>query len=194
MPLPSGRRAIGVRWVLKVKRLPDGRLDKYKARLVAKGYKQVQGLDCNLLFAPVAKRTSLLYFLHFVAFHDLECHALDFDTAFLNGDLEKEVYIEQPERFDDGSGNVLKLKKALYGLKQAPRQWYKALPEKMKEAGFTFCPVDAAVARFGFRGKTVWVWFYVDDVLVAASDIESVKGIKVLLLQMFERPRQGRRP
>jgi hypothetical protein len=116
MPLPSSRRAIGVRWVFKVKRLPDGRLDKYKARLVAEGYKQVQGLDYDLLFAPVAKRTSLLYFLHFVASNDLECYALDFDTAFLNGDLEEEVYIEQPERFDDGSGNV---QKALYGLKQA---------------------------------------------------------------------------
>jgi hypothetical protein len=109
-----------VKWVLRIKRLPDGRLDKYQARLVAKGYKQVQGLDYDLLFAPVAKKTSLLYYLHFVACEDLYCHALDYDTAFLNGELEEEVYLEQPELYSDGSDKVLKLNKALYGLKQAP--------------------------------------------------------------------------
>jgi hypothetical protein len=165
---PKGRRPIGVKWVLKIKRLPDGRLDKYKARLVVKGYSQVQGLDYDLLFAPVAKRTSLLYFLHFVASEDLECHAIDYNTAFLNGALDEDIYIEQPELYNDGSGKVLKLNKALYGLKQAPRQWYKALTTKMRQVGFIFCPVDAAVACIQFEGSTVWVLWYVDDVLIAA--------------------------
>jgi hypothetical protein len=95
----------------------------------------------------------------------------------LNGDLEEQVYSQQGERFDDGSGNVLKLKKALYGLKQAPRQWYKGLAGKMKEAWFIFCPVDAAVARVVSGGKVVWILFYVDDILVAATDIGSVEGV-----------------
>jgi hypothetical protein len=90
---PKGRRPIGVKWVLKIKRLPDVRLDKYKARLVVKGCSQVQGLDYDILFAPVAKRTSLLYFLYFVASEVLECHAVDNITAFLNGALDKDIYI-----------------------------------------------------------------------------------------------------
>jgi hypothetical protein len=142
-----------VKWALKAKRLPDGRLDKYKARLVAKGYKQVQGIDYELLFAPVAKKTSFVYFLHFVAIQDLECHAIDYDTAFLNGRLDEEIYIEQPERYDGGSGTVIKLHKALYGLKQAPRQWYRALSNTMQEVGFTFCKVDTTVAKILYKGQ-----------------------------------------
>lgn len=177
--------------MLKIKRLPDGRLDKYKARLVVKGYRQVHGIDYDLLFAPVAKRTSLLYFLHMVASEDLECHSIDYNTAFLNGRLEEEIYIEQPELYDDGSGQALKLNKALYGLKQAPREWYKALSGKMKEAGFTFCAVDAAVARIVYRGRTAWVLFYVDDVLVAATELGTVKGVKKLLLSIYEGTDKG---
>jgi hypothetical protein len=185
MRLPSHRRAIGVKWVLKVKRLPDGRLDKYKARLVAKGYKQVQGIDYELLFAPVTKKTSFFYFLHFVEIQDLECHAIDYDTAFLNGQLDEDLYIDQLERYDDGSGTVLKLHKALYGLKQAPRQWYKAQSNKMQEVGFTFCEVDAAVAKILYKGHTCWVLFYVDDALVASKELSIVQGVKTLLLSLY---------
>jgi len=189
--LPKRRRPIGVKWVLKIKRLPDGRLDKYKARLVVKGYRQVHGLDYDLLFAPVAKKTSLLYFLHFVAAEDLECHSIDYNTAFLNGELEEEIYIEQPELYDDKSGQALKLKKALYGLKQAPRQWYKALSGKLQAAGFTFCAVDAAVARIVYRGRTAWILIYVDDVLVAARELGIVRAVKKLLLNIYEGTDKG---
>jgi hypothetical protein len=183
--LSQGHKTIGVKWVLKLKRFPDGRIDKFKARLVVKGYSQVQGLDYDQLFAPVAKKTSLLYFLHHVAVQDLECHVLDYKTAFLNGTLDEEIYIEQPELFHDGTSKVLRLRKALYGLKQAPRQWYKALSGKMKEAGFTFCAVDGAVARLFLAGTTVWVAFYVDDMLVACHHLGVLAAAKRLLLNMY---------
>jgi hypothetical protein len=78
-------------------------------------------LDYDLVFAQVAKKTSLLLFLHHVASEDLECDALDYSTASLNGKLEESIYIEQPELYQDVTSNVLKLNKALYRLKQAPR-------------------------------------------------------------------------
>jgi hypothetical protein len=191
MALPPGRKSIGLKWVLKLKRLPDGRMDKYKARLVVKGYKQVEGVDYSLLFAPVAKRTSLLYFLHFVAAQDLECHAIDFTTAFLNGSLAEDIYVEQPQHYNDGSSAVLKLRKALYGLKQAPRQWYKELTRTLKKFGFVFCAVDGAVARLTLSGKQVWSLVYVDDVLIAARRLEDVERVKKLLLDSYEGTDKG---
>jgi hypothetical protein len=114
------------------------------------------------------------------------------DTAFLNGELEEEeVYLEQPELYSDGSDKVLKLNKALYGLKQAPRQWYKTLLCTMKAVGFTFCEVDAAVAKIIFKGKTAWVLFYVDDVLLAAKELTTVSGVKSLLLKSFDGKDKG---
>lgn len=191
MPCPRNHKPIGVKWVLKLKRLPDGRLDKYKARLVAKGYSQVQGVDYDLLFAPVAKRTSLLYFLHVVAAEDMECHVLDYKTAFLNGTLDEDIYIEQPQRFQDGTTNVLKLKKAIYGLKQAPRQWYKALSSKLKELGFVFCAVDGAVARATFESHLVYITFYVDDMLIASKCLPALTAAKKALLRIYEGTDKG---
>jgi hypothetical protein len=100
---------------LKKKRFPDGSLDKYKARLVALGYRQKKGIDYEDLFAPVAKKTGLLVVLHMVASQDLECDVVDFSTAFLNGVLQGDIYIEVPSHFGM-PGQLLKLHKALYGL------------------------------------------------------------------------------
>ncbi|THH07635.1 hypothetical protein EW145_g3234 [Phellinidium pouzarii] len=126
--LPSDRKTIGCRWVFKLKRKADGSVDRYKARLVAKGFSQLPGLEFSQVFAPTAK---------WAALEDLELYSIDISTAFLNGDLDHDVYMDQPEGFEEyyGAGFVLKLVKAIYGLKQAGRQWHKKLDSVLKGYG-----------------------------------------------------------
>ena len=122
VPLSKRNRAIGCKWIYKVK--DDGR---YKARRVAKGFAQRKGKEYDEIFVSVVRHTCIRILLAIVAIHDLELEQLDVKTAFLHGDLDEDIYMVQPEGFVvDGKSNlVCKLKKSLYGLKQSPRQWYK---------------------------------------------------------------------
>ncbi|CAI7799868.1 unnamed protein product [Closterium sp. NIES-53] len=129
--LPEGRKAITSKWLFKIKSDADGKIERYKSRLVAKGYQQKkkvyqqkEKVDYKELFAPVVKPTTLRTLLAGAAIKGWVVKQMDVTTAFLNGVLEEEIFMAQPEGFDDGSGRFLRLKKALYGLKQAPRQWY----------------------------------------------------------------------
>ncbi|CAI7905135.1 unnamed protein product [Closterium sp. NIES-54] len=122
--LPEGRKAIMSKWLFKIKSDADGKIERYKSRLVAKGYQQKEKVDYKELFAPVVKLTTLRTLLAGAAIKGWVVKQMDVTTAFLNGILEEEIFMAQPEGFDDGSGRVRKLKKVLYGLKQAPRQWY----------------------------------------------------------------------
>ena len=96
---------------------------KYKARVVAKGYVQKQGIDYEEVFAPVARIETVRVILALAGSSGWRVHHLDVKTAFLNGRLEEEVYVSQPEGFEkqNAAGKVYKLSKALYGLKQAHR-------------------------------------------------------------------------
>ena len=125
--LPKDRKAIGCKWVLRKKLKSYGSLDKYKARLVAKGFTQVEGIDYEETFSPIVKFQSIRTFAALVACRDLELHQMDVKTAFLNGELEEEIYMKQPEGFvaQGHDDEVYKLNRALYGLKQASRQWYR---------------------------------------------------------------------
>jgi hypothetical protein len=116
--LPTGHRAIGLKWVFKVKRDPAGNVLKHKARLVAKGYAQRQGIDFDEVFAPVARLETVRLLLAVAAHRSWTVHHMDVKSAFLNGDLAEEVYVHQPAGFIDNEnvGKVLKLQKALYGL------------------------------------------------------------------------------
>ena len=97
--LPAGRKAIGCRWVFKLKRKPDGSVDRYKARLVAKGFSQRPGLDFGQVFAPTARWAALRAILALAAIEDLELHSLDISNAFLNGDMHHEVFMQTPKEF-----------------------------------------------------------------------------------------------
>ena len=102
----------------------DGSIDKYKARLVIKGYKQTEGLDYFDTYSPIIRINSIRMVLAIVALKNLEVHHMDVKTVFLNGDLEEEIYMEQPEEFSafGQEKKVCKLVKFFYGLKQAPKQ------------------------------------------------------------------------
>jgi hypothetical protein len=121
--LPHGSKPIGCKWVFRRKYNTYGSLQTFKVRLVAKGFKQKEGIDYFDTYAQVARITSIRVLMALASIFDLYVHQMNVKTAFLNGDLEEEVYMEQPERFVM-SGNerkVCKLVKSLYGLKQAPK-------------------------------------------------------------------------
>ena len=122
--LPSSCKPLSSKWIFKRKRKVDGSIDKYKARLVIKGYKQTKGMDYFDTYSPVTRINSIRMVLAIVALKDLEVHQMDVKTAFLNGDLNEEIYMEQPERFSAPGQEmkVCRLVKSLYGLKQAPKQ------------------------------------------------------------------------
>jgi hypothetical protein len=121
--LPPGRKPIGVRWVFKVKRDEHGAVSKHKARLVVKGYTQRHGIDYDEVFEPVTQLDLVHFLITLMAHEGWVVHHMDVKSVFLNGDLQEEVYIEQPSGFivAGKEHKVLKLKKALYGLHQAPQ-------------------------------------------------------------------------
>ncbi|KAK8652037.1 hypothetical protein V6N13_141607 [Hibiscus sabdariffa] len=120
---PEGIKPIGCKWVFKKKTDMDGNVQTYKGRLVAKGYRQIHGIDYNETFSPVAMFKSIRILLAIAAFHDQEIWQMDVKTAFLNGKLEEDVYMTQPEGFvtPENAGKVCKLQRFIYGLKQASR-------------------------------------------------------------------------
>ena len=125
VPPPEGKNIVGSRWILKVKRDEDGGVVRFKARLVARGFSQVKGVDYDDVFSPVARYTSVRSLLALTNAPDLEIHQMDVKTAFLNGSLDCEIYMSQPEGFvdPDRPNDVCKLKKSIYGLKQSARCW-----------------------------------------------------------------------
>ncbi|KAI3692795.1 hypothetical protein L6452_32618 [Arctium lappa] len=182
-PLPKGNRAIGCKWVYKVK---DDK--RYKARLVAKGFAQRKGIEYDDIFAPVVRHTSIRVLLALVAILDLELEQLDVKTAFLHGDLEETIYMKQPEGFisDNKPDWVCKLKKSLYVLKQSPRQWYKKFDLFMLSLGFERSEKDACVYHRSSGGISIYLLLYVDDMLIACRDRSEINRLKDRLKLEFE--------
>jgi len=122
-----GKSVVGCRWIFAIKVGPDGTIDCLKARLVAKGYTQIFGLDYGDIFSPVAKMVSVRLFIAMVALQQCPLYQLNVKNAFLNRDLQEEIYMEQPPSFvsqGESSGLVCRLRKSLYGLKQYLRAWF----------------------------------------------------------------------
>ncbi|WJZ87759.1 hypothetical protein VitviT2T_007113 [Vitis vinifera] len=121
--LPHGCKPDGCKWVFKTKRDSSGKIERYKAKLMVKGYSQRKGIDFKETFSHVSTKDSFRVIMAIVAHFDLELHQMDVKTAFLNGDLNEEVYMEQPTGFAEVGKEdlVCKLNKSIYGLKQASR-------------------------------------------------------------------------
>uniref|UniRef100_A0A2N9EW08 CCHC-type domain-containing protein n=1 Tax=Fagus sylvatica TaxID=28930 RepID=A0A2N9EW08_FAGSY len=136
--LPNGREVIGLKWIYKTKFKEDGSIQKHKARLVAKGYAQQPRVDFHETFAPVVRMETIRTVLALAAQMELQVFQLDVKSAFLNGDLEEEVYVEQPKGYvkKGKEDQVYWLRKALYGLKQAPRAWNSKIDSYFRQNGF----------------------------------------------------------
>ncbi|GKE42370.1 retrovirus-related pol polyprotein from transposon TNT 1-94 [Tanacetum coccineum] len=131
-------------WIFKVKKDEFGGVLKNKARLVAKGYRQEEGIDFKESFTPVAHIKAIRIFIANASNKNMTIYQMDVKTTFLNGELNEEVYVSQPEDFvdPDNPTHVYKLKKALYGLKQAPRAWYDMLSSFLLSQKFSKGAVD----------------------------------------------------
>ncbi|KAL5742312.1 hypothetical protein ACOSP7_029044 [Xanthoceras sorbifolium] len=184
--LPPGKKALHNKWVFRIKEEHNGN-KRYKARMVVKGFQQKEGIDYNEIFSPVVKLTTIRLVLKIVAAENLHLEQLDVKTAFLHGDLEEEIYMRQPEGFKEaGKENlVCRLKKSLYGLKQAPRQWYKKFDSFMSSSGFTRCQADHCCYIKRFDNSFIILLLYVDDMLVAGSDMQEIMNLKRELSKQF---------
>ncbi len=130
-----------------MKRKGDNSIDRFKARLVAQGYSQEHGIDFDEVFSPVARFTTIRTVLALSTLLDLELHQLDVKTAFLNGTMEDEIYMRQPESFisEEHPEYVCKLKRSLYGLRQAARCWNKVIDDYLKSKGYEANSADPSI-------------------------------------------------
>lgn len=185
--LPNNRKALNCKWVFKVKKNPDGSIDKFKARLVAVGYSQKKGIDYYKTFSPVAKLSTIRVLLSIAANEGLSLKQFDVSTAFLYGKVKEEIYMRQPEGYNDGSGKVCKLIRSLYGLKQAPKCWNECIHDFFIESGFIQSEADPCL-YVRQRGKTkILLALYVDDgLLVSSDDVEADNFIENELKVRFK--------
>lgn len=175
--LPRDKKAIHSKWVFSIK--DDGR---YKARLVAKGCSQRPGFDYVETFAPVVKMESVRTILAIAKEHGYPVHQMDVKTAFLNGNLDEEIFMHLPKD-ELGCSKIVKLQKSLYGLKQASRSWNKRFDDEVKKLKFISLKSDSCVYLSQDRGLILVL--YVDDILVIGKTLSNVKWIKTELGRLF---------
>jgi len=186
---PNDRKAVKNKWVFKIKVAPDGTPIRYKARLVAKGFSQVEGIDYEETFSPVARYESFRILMALAAKSNWEIHQMDVKTAFLNGDLNEEIYMEHPEGFKTQKGiegTALKLNKAIYGLKQASRQWNKKIDDTLRHLQFKRLQSDHGVYIKRTSKNLTIIILYVDDLTIIGDDLQTINSVKGELSKKFE--------
>ena len=158
----------------------------YKARLMTKGYRQKQGINYDETFSPMDMLKSMRILLAIVAHYDYEIWKMDVKTAFLNGNLTKEVYTTQPEGFISRNGSkVCKLHISIYGLKQASRSWNIRFDETIKEFGFSQNLDEPCVYKKTSGNAVVCLVLYVDDILLIGNDVSVLQSVKIWLSNNF---------
>ena len=186
--LPTDRKAVGGKWVYTVKSDQNGN-EKYKARFVAKGYSQIPDIDYQETFSPTARITSIRTLVQFAVQNDLLIHQMDVKAAYLNAEIDCELYVQQPEGYvvksRSGKPLVLKLKKSLYGLKQSGRNWNSKLHTYLTKQGFVQSLADPCVYTI-HSGVHAIIIVWVDDIIIAASNKSFMKEIKTNLSLAFQ--------
>ena len=184
--LPGDQKAVGSKWVFKVKTNADGSIERCKARLVAQGYSQQEGLDYDETFSPVVRSESVRSVIALAAMNNLRLHQMDITTAFLHGDLQEEVYMKQPEGFvaQLQENLVCRLKKSIYGLKQSPRCWNQALDAQLKEFGFKQSSNDPCI-YVSTTDSMLFLAVYVDDIVLAGKSQQTIAKVKADLGKHF---------
>ena len=198
VPRPENKNVVGNRWVFKVKHKADGTIDRFKARLVAQGFTQTHGVDYGEVFSPVARLAAIRSLLALANAHDWEIHQMDVNTAFLNGQLDYEVYMEQPEGFvdPDQPEYVCKLDKSLYGLKQSARCWNSTLDTYLKENGYRQSSADSCMYIKSTKSpdgkvKFVILAVFVDDFIPVSNDLQMLCKEKAAFCEKFDMDDKG---
>ncbi|GJT80142.1 putative ribonuclease H-like domain-containing protein [Tanacetum coccineum] len=194
VPRPDKVMVITLKWIYKVKLDELGGILKNKARLVARGYRQEEGIDFEESFALVARLEAIRIFLAFVAHMNMVVYQMDVKTAFLNGNLQEEVYVSQPDSFvdPDNPNHVYKLKKALYGLKQALRTWYDMLSSFLISQDFSKGSVNPTLFIRKEGKELLLVQVYVDDIIFAASTPEIYDLFAKIMCSKFKMSMMGK--
>ena len=187
VPRMEGKSIVTSKWIQKIKHVVDGSMEKHNTRFVACGFSQEEGIDYKETFALVSRYTSIRAIISLTSILGWCLHQMDVKTAFLNGIIEEEVYIEKPKGFivHGSDSHVCQLKKALYGLKQAPRAWYSMIDIYLQRLSFT-----KSDANSNLYFKVVWnlpliLVLYVDD-LFLTSDEHQIAWCKGELMSEFE--------
>ena len=185
---PKNCNVVGCRWVLGIKRHADGSNERYKARLCAQGFTQEYGVDYEETYSPVAHFNSIRLFIALAVWFKMEVEQMDVNTAFLNGNLEEEIYMKQPPGFEvkGKESFVCKLKKSLYGLKQSPRQWNLVMDRFLNQNGFKNCSADACIYIKKVGTQVTMISLYVDDLLIGSTSSKMMKETKQMLNERFE--------
>nr|GFA11267.1 hypothetical protein [Tanacetum cinerariifolium] len=184
---PNGK-TVGSKWLFKKKTNMDGNVHIYKARLVAKGFTQTPRIDYEETFSPVADIKAIRILIAIAAYYDYEIWQMDVKTAFLNGYLNEEVYMEQPEDFVNPKypNRVCKLKRSIYWMKQASRQWNKRFDDEIKKFGFTQNRNEPCVYIKASGSNITFLILYVDDILLMGNSIPMLQSVKTYLGKCFD--------
>jgi hypothetical protein len=164
-----------------------------KARLVAKGYSQVEGLDFDETYAPLARLESIRILLAYATYHGFKLYQMDVKSAFLNGPIKEEVYVEQRFGFEDSEypNHVYKLSKALYGLKQVPRAWYECLRDFLITNGFKVGKADPTLFTKTIAKDLFVCQIYVDDIIFESTNKSTCEEFSRIMIQKFEMSMMG---
>jgi hypothetical protein len=187
--LPRNRKILGCKWVYKLKKGVDNKVQRYKERLVAKGYSQKEGIDFHEIFSRVVKIVLIQSVLALDALLDLELEQLDVKTAFLHGDLDEEIYMEQLEGLVQNRNKkfVCRIHKSLYSLRQMPRKWYKKFDSFMVRHNYTRSEYDHCVNFKKFNnGIFIILVLYVEDMILARKIITEINRLKDQMAKTFD--------
>ena len=185
--LPPDRKAIPTRWVFTIK---DSGL--YKARIVVQGFRQKEGIDYDATFAPVVRYESVRFFLALSARYNMVIHQMDVVTAFLNSEIDRNLYVKPPPGYELPDGKVWKLKSALYGLKQSPLLWNEHIKRTLEEIDFHQHPAEFGM-YYRRRGKTIClIALYVDDLLISSVSHQEIAEIKNFLSRKYKMKDMGK--
>jgi hypothetical protein len=192
VPCPN-QNVVGTKWVFRNKQDEHGVVTRNKARLVAKGYSQVEGLDFGETYAPVARFESIHILLAYATYHGFKLYQIDVKSAFLNGPIKEEVYVEQPPGFEDSEypNHVYRLSKALYGLKQAPRAWYECLRDFLIANGFKVGKADPTLFTKTLANDLFVCQIYIDDIIFGSTNESTCEEFSRIITQKFEMSMMG---
>ncbi|XP_042972981.1 uncharacterized protein LOC122304782, partial [Carya illinoinensis] len=193
VPRPKNYTIIGTKWVFRNKKDESGVITRNKARLVAQGFNQEEGIDYDETYAPVARLEAIRMLLAYACYKDFKLFQMDVKSAFLNGFINEEVYVEQPPGFENhiSPNHVFKLTKALYGLKQAPRAWYERLSGFLIEKGFSRGKIDTTLFIKYENDDILLIQIYVDDIIFGATNENMCQVFAKTMQEEFEMSMMG---